>query len=171
MLLYAKLQVSSVCRCYRSLSDEYRHTGLREVSVTELLQSQRRGVNSAAEEQRVKLRFTGASCQSEEPWSTVAMVTSRGGRRAPAGCRRWKSGWINRKTDVKVMNSSEHIYSCFGDKALPHLQLINDQLQSLPLSANRANQAETPRVKLTCSRQAKNSVATFFTVILGAVHF
>ena len=40
----------------------------------------RRGVNSAVEEQRVKLRFSGASCQSEEPWSAVAMVTGRRGR-------------------------------------------------------------------------------------------
>lgn len=49
------------------------------------------GVNSAVEEQRVKLRFTGASCQSEEPWSTVAMVTSRRRRRVPAGWCRWMS--------------------------------------------------------------------------------
>lgn len=49
-------------------------------------------VNSAAEEQRVKLRFAGASCQSEETRSTVAMVTSGGGKRAPAGCCRWISG-------------------------------------------------------------------------------
>lgn len=27
----------------------------------------------------MKLRFTGASCQSEEPWSTVAVVTRGGG--------------------------------------------------------------------------------------------
>lgn len=33
----------------------------------------------------MKLRFTGASCQSGESWGAVVMVTSRMGRRAPAG--------------------------------------------------------------------------------------
>lgn len=57
------------------LADEYCQTGLREV--TGVLQSQCLvGVNSAVEGQRVKLRFAGASCQSEQPWSSVAMVTS-----------------------------------------------------------------------------------------------
>lgn len=57
------------------LADEYCQTGLREV--TRVLQSQCLvGVNSAVEGQRVKLRFAGASCQSEQPWSSVAMVTS-----------------------------------------------------------------------------------------------
>lgn len=70
------------------------------------------------------------------------------------------------------MNSSEHIYSCFGDKTLPHLQYLlikkvnrlrhvyfvpSDQLQSLPLSANRTDKAETLQVKRMCSHQAKNS--------------
>lgn len=59
------------------LADEYCQTGLREASVTGVLQSQCLvGVNSAVEGQRVKLRFAGASCQSEQPWSSVAMVTS-----------------------------------------------------------------------------------------------
>lgn len=57
------------------LADKYCQTGLREV--TGVLQSQCLvGVNSAVEGQRVKLRFAGASCQSEQPWSSVAMVTS-----------------------------------------------------------------------------------------------
>ena len=36
-----------------------------------------RQVEQLDEEQRGKLRFMGASCQSEEAWSTVAAVTSR----------------------------------------------------------------------------------------------
>lgn len=60
------------------LADEYRQTGPREAPPVTVS-----GVNSAVEEQRVKLRFAGASCQSEEPWSTVAMVTSRNGEGEP----------------------------------------------------------------------------------------
>lgn len=56
------------------LAEEYRQTGPREAPPVTVSR-----VNSAVEEQRVKLRFAGASCQSEEPWSTVAMVTSRDG--------------------------------------------------------------------------------------------
>lgn len=45
-----------------------------------------------------KLRFTGGSRQSDDPWSRVVMVTSRRGRRAPAERRRRTSGCMDRKT-------------------------------------------------------------------------
>lgn len=48
-----------------------------------------------------EVKVYGASCQSEEPWSAVAMVTSR------LDCCRWVSGWINRKTYFTVMNLPE----------------------------------------------------------------
>lgn len=81
-LLSVKLRVGVLSL---QVSEEYRQTGLREVWAPPVTVS---GVNSAVEEQRLKLRFTGASCQSEEPRSTGAMVTCRLGRRAPAGCCR-----------------------------------------------------------------------------------
>lgn len=68
------------------LAAEYHQTGTGKLSLPSSRSMEE--INSAAEEQRVKLRFAGASCQSEENRSTVAMVTSGRERRAPAACRR-----------------------------------------------------------------------------------
>lgn len=84
------------------LADKYCQTGLREV--TGVLQSQCLvGVNSAVEGQRVKLRFAGASCQSEQPWSSGYQ---RGGGKA---CENAAGESSNRRKTKTKKNPSQCI--------------------------------------------------------------
>ena len=127
------------------------------------------GVNSAVEEPRVKLRFAGASCRSEEPWSNGChgFQETNGGEESPC---RWASGWINRNNTfllvytntLLIQNRLTHVFiSGRSSCSHRHHQQTEQTLQS-------------PRVELMRSQEKKNFTldAYFLTFqwLLWATH-